>query len=84
MKLPSAVDIVVVVAVLTGVQVLFASIPESQVWWAPAVSAGLLASLKALQVLMQRPQEPDVAPPGVAAAPMPVDAPSRLRQWLVD
>ena len=84
MKLPSAIDIVVVVAVLTGVQVLFASIPESQVWWAPAVSAGLLASLQAMQVLMQQPQTPDVAPPGVAAAPMPTAPESKMKQWLLD
>ena len=87
MKAPSAVDIAVVMAVIAGVQAAFATLPEAQVWWAPAVSAGLLAVLKVLQVALFPDGKPqlDPAAPGVAAQmALPAAAPSKLRQFMVD
>lgn len=87
MRTPSVADIAIVMAVVAGVQAAFAAIPEAQLWWAPAVSAGLLAVGKVLQVAFfpegHRPVDP--AAPG-AAAQMSVtpEPPSKLRQFLVD
>jgi len=87
MKAPSAVDIAIVMAVIAGVQAAFATIPEAQVWWAPALSAGLLAVLK-VQVLLfpDGRQAPDAAQPGAGAAASAqlMEQPSKMRQFWVD
>ena len=88
MRTPSASDIVIVMAVVAGVQAAFAAIPEAQVWYAPAVSAGLLAMLKVLQVLVfpDGQRKPDTEQPGAGAAASAqlMEQPSKLRQFLVD
>ncbi len=90
MKAPSAVDIGVVLVILSGVQVFLSSLPADKVtewWWAPALSAALLAVIKGVQVAFfpegHRPVDP--AAPG-AAAQMSVlpEPPSKLRQFLTD
>jgi hypothetical protein len=88
MKAPSAVDIAIVMSVVAGVQAAFATIPEAAVWWAPAVSAGLLAVLKVAQVMLfpegRRPVDP--AAPGAAAqaSAESTSVPSKRRQFFVD
>lgn len=88
MKAPSAVDIAIVMAVIAGVQAAFATIPEAAVWWAPAVSAGLLAVLKVLQVALfpEGGKAPDPGVPGAAAqaSAQLMDPPSKMRQFWVD
>ena len=88
MKAPSATDIAIVMAVMAGVQAAFATIPEASLWWAPAVSAGLLAMLKVLQVLLfpDGRQAPDAAQPGAGAAASAqlMESPSKMRQFWVD
>jgi len=83
MKAPSATDIAIVMAVMAGVQAAFATIPE-----ASAVSAGLLAMLKVLQVLLfpDGRQAPDAAQPGAGAAASAqlMEQPSKMRQFWVD
>lgn len=88
MKAPSAVDIAVVMAVIAGVQAAFATIPEASVWWAPALSAGLLAVLKVLQVALfpDGGKAPDPAAPGAAAqaSAQLMEQPSKMRQFWLD
>jgi uncharacterized protein YqjF (DUF2071 family) len=50
MKLPSALDMGLVMVVLIGLQAFFANVPESQGWWAPAIAAALLSATKVLEV----------------------------------
>jgi len=87
MKAPSAVDIAIVMAVIAGVQAAFATIPEAQVWWAPALSSGLLAVLKVLQVVFfPEGKAPPVEQPGAGAAASAqlMEQPSKMRQFWVD
>lgn len=88
MKAPSAVDIAIVMAVIAGVQAAFATIPEAAVWWAPAVSAGLLAVLKVLQVVFmpEGKSAGSVEQPGAGAAASAqlMEQPSKARQFWID
>lgn len=87
MKAPSAVDIAIVMAVIAGVQAAFATMPEAQVWWAPALSAGLLAVLKVLQVALfpgGQAQQPDQPGAGAAASAQLMQQPGKVRQFFTD
>lgn len=86
MKAPSAVDIAIVMAVIAGVQAAFATMPEAQVWWAPAVSAGLLAVLKVLQVALFPGGHAQVEQPGAGAAASAqlMEQPGKVRQFFTD
>lgn len=56
MKLPSALDMGLVMVVLIGLQAFFANVPESQGWWAPAIAAALLSATKVLEVWLVTPK----------------------------
>jgi len=88
MKTPSAADIAIVMAVMAGVQAAFATLPDAQVWWAPAVSAGLLAVLKVLQVRFfpegHKPLDTDQPGAGAAASAQLMEQPSKMRQFWAD
>jgi hypothetical protein len=87
MKAPSAVDIAIVMAVIAGVQAAFATIPEASVWWAPAVSAGLLAVLKVLQVVFMpdgKSAATEQPGAGAAASAQLMEQPSKARQFFLD
>ena len=61
MKLPSALDVGLVMVVLIGLQTFFANVPESQGWWAPAIAAALLAATKVLEVWLVTPKPATVS-----------------------
>ena len=56
MKLPSALDMGLVMVVLIGLQAFFANVPDSQGWWAPAIAAALLSATKVLEVWLVTPK----------------------------
>ncbi len=85
MKMPSALDITIVIVVMTMAQVFLSTVPEAQGWWwAPGVSAALLAGVKLIQV--NWPSRQDPAAPGAAAqASAQLMAPeSKVKRFLVD
>lgn len=84
MKAPSVFDITIVVVVMTGMQAIFATIPESQLWWAPAASAGLLAALKAIQVYWPKPEASGPTPASMSAPSDYEPEDTKFKQWLVD
>lgn len=85
MKLPSIVDIGVVVAVFSAFGAALAQIPESEWYWAPVASTVVLALVKAVQVWNEGRKLATLPQPQVMPIPQPGDpAPAAMTQAETD